>query len=178
MGREPDAAEVLAVREMLPGPGQGALGLEIRDGDSAAEQAALALHHRPTWSCARAEREVVAGLGWSAYVPLGAFAEIEGEEKLRLRAAVFGPAGEHLASAEACDSPQRATMCARTVVEDLRTAGAEDVLRGQVPGTWRARASADCGLPAPRATRQASERASPGVRTLRRPERAPPPGTP
>jgi hydroxymethylbilane synthase len=129
MGREPDAAEILAVKEMLPGPGQGAVGLEIRDGDSSAEKAALALHHRRTWSCARAEREVIAGLGWSAYVPLAAFAEIEGDDTLRLRAAVFGPAGEYLASAEICDSPQRATTCARTVIEDLKGAGAEQVLR-------------------------------------------------
>jgi len=130
MGLEQDAAEILAIDEMLPAPGQGALGLLVREErESLAEKAALAVHHKTTWTCVRAERAVVSALGSFADVPLGVFAEVGAGGALRLRAAVFGAGGAQLAYAEGSDAPERAAELAQQVAEELRRAGAEQMLR-------------------------------------------------
>lgn len=65
---------VFPTAEMLPAPGQGALGLEIRT-DRAELAAALApLAHQPTWLAVEAERSVSRAMGASCSVPLAAHA--------------------------------------------------------------------------------------------------------
>src|SRR5215813_10819915 len=70
---------LLAPEECLPAPGQGALGLECR-ADRADLLALLApLADQATARCVAAERAFSRALAGSCNVPLGAYAEIEGE---------------------------------------------------------------------------------------------------
>ena len=72
-------AAVLPPEQSLPAPGQGALGLECR-ADRADLIALLgALDHAPTAACVRAERALSRALGGSCQLPLGAYAQNEGE---------------------------------------------------------------------------------------------------
>ena len=58
---------------MLPAPGQGAVALEIREGDPVAELLAM-IHHAPTALCVEAERQLLLRLGGGCHMALGALA--------------------------------------------------------------------------------------------------------
>lgn len=60
---------------MLPAPGQGAVAVETREGDSAGALAAL-LHDPLTASCVEAERELLRRLGGGCHLALGALATV------------------------------------------------------------------------------------------------------
>jgi hydroxymethylbilane synthase len=75
---------------MLPAPGQGAIAVETRDGDRAAELL-RPLHDATTARCVEAERLVLKHLGGGCHLALGALA-MEQDGGLFLRA-VFVPGG-------------------------------------------------------------------------------------
>ncbi|MHC4250197.1 MAG: hypothetical protein ACYS9X_13795 [Planctomycetota bacterium] len=128
MAAEANAAEIFSIDSMMPAPGQGALALVVRDGDTAVEKAALAVHHKTTWACVRAERALFSALGWSSYVPCGAVAELK-DGKLHLRAAAFGADGEGVARAEAEGDPEQPADVVREVAEKLKAEGADAFVR-------------------------------------------------
>jgi len=73
---------------VLPAPGQGALGIEIRSGDgSLADLLRRALDHPHSSAAARAERAFLKELGGGCRLPVGSLGTVEGGE-LRLRGAV------------------------------------------------------------------------------------------
>ena len=80
--------EPFSLEELLPAPGQGALGIEIRAGDATlAGLLRHALDHPPTSAAARAERAFLKALGGGCQMPVGALGTVEGEE-LILKGAV------------------------------------------------------------------------------------------
>jgi len=81
---------------MLPAPGQGAIALQCREGESSTGPLA-ALHHAATAACVDAERAILAGLGGGCHLPLGALAEVDDAAMMTLRAAWFGAATPRLA---------------------------------------------------------------------------------
>jgi hydroxymethylbilane synthase len=103
LGLDTRIRAVLAAEEMLPAPGQGALGIECLS--SRPEVAALVagLADSDSTACVRAERTVSRALGGSCTIPLGAFAEVSGG-RLRLRALVASRDGRRIARAE-CEGP-------------------------------------------------------------------------
>jgi hydroxymethylbilane synthase len=70
---------VFEVDEMLPAPGQGALGLEILESRRDMADALSALSHQSTWLAVSAERAVSRALGGSCSMPLAAHAVMQGE---------------------------------------------------------------------------------------------------
>ncbi len=127
MGSEGSAAEIFSISDMMPAPGQGALALIVRDGDAAFERAALAVHHKATWACVRAERTLFSALGWTTYAPAGAVAELK-DGKLRLSAAAFGPDGG-VARAEVEGDAEQPGDVVREVAEKLKSEGADELVR-------------------------------------------------
>lgn len=83
------ALSVEALGWMLPAPGQGAIAVETRAGDRAAELLG-ALHDAATARCVEAERLVLRHLGGGCHLALGALAT-ESAGRLSLKAA-FVPA--------------------------------------------------------------------------------------
>ena len=71
---------LLSLEEMLPCVGQGAIGVEIREGDSAAEELCRAILHPNTALCVSAEREFLRAMGGGCQSPVGAYARIEGHK--------------------------------------------------------------------------------------------------
>jgi hydroxymethylbilane synthase len=121
---EPEHAEELSVEDMTPAPGQGALAVQARPGDPAAEVAA-AIDHEPSRVAFEAERLLVELLGGGCAIPMGAYAEIA-EPGVWLRAVVVRPDGTGRVGAQARGrSPEEA---AHRVASRLRAAGADDVL--------------------------------------------------
>ncbi|MDR7306398.1 hydroxymethylbilane synthase [Rhodoferax saidenbachensis] len=72
--------------QMLPAAGQGALGIEIRQGRADVAQALATLAHQPTWLAVAAERSVSRMMGGSCSMPLAAYATMDGTQ-LHIRAA-------------------------------------------------------------------------------------------
>ena len=78
---------------LLPAPGQGVLGVEIRS-DQAEVRAALAfLDHRETLLAVSAERAVSRRLGGNCHTPLGAYAHLLPDGQLRIDALLADEAG-------------------------------------------------------------------------------------
>ena len=116
----------LDVDDSLPAPGQGAMGIECREGRH--ELISLlknSLNDPTTESCVRAERAVSRALGGSCIVPLGAYAEPSGEG-MHLRALVASLDGRRIART-ACHGSDAVELAARAVSE-LRRQGADEIL--------------------------------------------------
>lgn len=75
------------LRDLLPAPGQGALGIIARRGSEAAGILA-ALDHEETRAAVGAERRVLAGLGGGCSLPLGVHARRTGD-RWRLESVLF-----------------------------------------------------------------------------------------
>jgi len=86
-------ATVLETDVMLPCVGQGALGIEVRDGDERIATICERLNHFNTLQCVTAERAFLAAMGGGCQSPVAAYAEVAGNF-VRMRALSFadGPA--------------------------------------------------------------------------------------
>ena len=91
LGREQEISCHLDPLTVLPAPGQGALGLQMRADDDRAGLVA-ALSHPPTLAAVTAERAVLAGLGGGCGTPIGAWGRSE-DGGLRVDGAVLSPDG-------------------------------------------------------------------------------------
>jgi hydroxymethylbilane synthase len=119
----------LEPEDSLPAPGQGALGIEClaQSKDVAALLAPLA--DEAVARCVRAERAVSRAFGGSCTIPLGAFAELDGE-KMRLRALVAAADGRRVARADVTGSATNPEGLGELAAEDLRRQGAKEILGG------------------------------------------------
>src|SRR5215204_6287106 len=82
----------IAVSEMLPAVGQGAIAIETRSDNQFAVQSASRLDHRETRVACLAERAFLRGLGGGCQFPIAAHAVLEGE-LLKLEGLVAKPDG-------------------------------------------------------------------------------------
>jgi hydroxymethylbilane synthase len=92
LGLEARATEVLDPSVCLPAVGQGALGIECRDGDAAVRELLGRAEDALTRTCVAAERAFMAAVGGSCLLPVAAYAARAGSE-LWLRAMVAEPDG-------------------------------------------------------------------------------------
>jgi hydroxymethylbilane synthase len=68
------ATEILDPRVMIPAIGQGALGIEAREGDTFVREALATTHDAETAICVAAERGVMLAVDGSCQVPVAAYA--------------------------------------------------------------------------------------------------------
>jgi len=87
--------QIIPAEIMCPAAGQGALGIEIREGDSATRKLLEFLNDRNARAATTCERALLNRLGGGCQVPIGAFAEIK-NGKLLLEAIVANPDGSKL----------------------------------------------------------------------------------
>jgi hydroxymethylbilane synthase len=80
---------------MCPAAGQGALGIEIREGDAATREHLEFLNDSDARAATTCERALLNRLGGGCQVPIGAFAETR-DGKLHLEAVVADPDGSKL----------------------------------------------------------------------------------
>jgi hydroxymethylbilane synthase len=127
LGRAEEIGFRIAVDEMVPAPGQGALALQVRHGDAeATEIAARAADPRAIRELT-AERAAVALLDTSCATPIGVHARLEGEV-LTIEAFVGLPDGsEWLRDRVEADAKQPAAAGA-LLAERLLSAGAREIL--------------------------------------------------
>jgi hydroxymethylbilane synthase len=121
------ARSVLPIEESMPAPGQGALGIECLSTRTDVHALVAALADTATSACVRAERAVNRALGGDCTIPLGAFADQQGES-LRLRALVAAPDGRRVARAEALGEFSDPESIGLRVAAQLRSQGADQIL--------------------------------------------------
>jgi hydroxymethylbilane synthase len=95
LGKTQWVKEVLPEDSMCPAAGQGALGIEIREGDNAMREHLEFLNDSAARAATTCERALLRKLGGGCQVPIGAFAEMS-EGRLRLTAIVARPDGSEV----------------------------------------------------------------------------------
>jgi hydroxymethylbilane synthase len=127
LGLESRIRRRLAAEEILPAPGQGALGLECLAERSDLISFLKKLEDPAIEACVRAERAVSRALGGSCTIPLGAYAEMAGGA-LRLRALVASPDGTRIARADESGPAGDPDALGLRAAQVLRRQGAEEIL--------------------------------------------------
>jgi hydroxymethylbilane synthase len=92
LGKTQLVRQVIPVEVMTPAAGQGALAIEIRNGDTATRAVVAFLDDAATRATTTCERALLSKLGGGCQVPIGAFAEVK-EGRIRLSALVAHPDG-------------------------------------------------------------------------------------
>lgn len=118
----------LSPETCLPAVTQGTLGIEYFAKDSETLELIQVLNHEPTEIRTRAERAMNHRLEGGCQVPIGVFAEIEGEQ-LRLRGLVATLEGDQLLKAEKNAPLEEAEALGRSVAEGLLAMGADAILQ-------------------------------------------------
>jgi hydroxymethylbilane synthase len=128
LGLSGEIAEYLDPAVFVPAPGQGVMGIEIRENSEALEDALLRISHPLTTAAARAERRVLAELRGTCSSPIGAYAVPEGESQLRVHGQVTSLDGATVLKATAVGEIERADALGREVAYGLVDQGADEVL--------------------------------------------------
>ncbi len=128
----------LSLDEMLPAPGQGALGIEVRSDDQESLEALAALDHCSTRASVTAERQLLAALHGGCLAPIAAFAELS-DQTLRMRAVVLSKDGtarideQHQVAFDPSRWEQAASELASHVTTALVNRGASELIQDQRP---------------------------------------------
>jgi hydroxymethylbilane synthase len=133
LGWEDRATEVLSPEVSLPAIGQGALGIECRDGDDETRGLLARLSHEETSICVAAERAVMAAVEGSCRMPVAAYATLEGETML-LRAMLADPDGSHVRRGERRVGAPASAAEAERVGKDLGAELRHDGGHPRAPG--------------------------------------------
>ncbi|MDE3101793.1 MAG: hydroxymethylbilane synthase [Chloroflexota bacterium] len=119
LGIAVEPAEILDPIDHPPAPGQGALAVQCRADDDAAQRALRALDHPPTRRAVEAERELLRLLGASCEIPLGAYGRVE-QGRVVLDAALPSEGGMLRAHASGSDPLAVARECANALEVGVR----------------------------------------------------------
>jgi hydroxymethylbilane synthase len=128
LGLENRIKSVLTAEQSLPAPGQGALGIELVDGDATMAVVVAPLNDAETAHCVKAERAFSRALGGSCQVPLGGYAIIDGGQ-LWLRGFVATADGKEMVAGELRGNPADDEALGRQLAETLRAQGADAILQ-------------------------------------------------
>jgi hydroxymethylbilane synthase len=120
--------QALPTTVSLPAMGQGAIGIECRIADAELNQMLQVFHHATTDICIRAERAMNARLNGGCQVPIGGFAQIDGEQ-LFMRGLVGHPDGTVIYRAEKTGTIAQAEVIGVAIAEDLLAQGADKILQ-------------------------------------------------
>ena len=135
LGLERRIGERLAPALMLPAPGQGALAVTVRAGDTAAGAVARrAVHHPETALSVAAERGFLRRLEGGCQVPVAAYAELDergGRPSLRLHGRVVSLQGDRMVEgrqAGAAADENEAAALGSALADRLLSEGASEIL--------------------------------------------------
>lgn len=120
--------DYLSVDAILPSAGQGALGIECRENDTAVQALITPLNHVKTRDAIVAERALCRRLGGGCKVPIAAYATVYRDE-LTLHGLVASANGMRIARAHLTGLADHAESIGTRVAEVLLQQGAENILQ-------------------------------------------------
>ena len=114
--------------DVMPAPGQGALGIEIRDNDKATRKALQPLHDAASAAAVSAERALLAALGGGCQAPVAAWVGMGDGGGMRLYGRVTETNGLVQLTASADLDPKRPAAAGEAVARLLEGEGAASLL--------------------------------------------------
>jgi hydroxymethylbilane synthase len=126
LGLEQQITQWLPLDIMLPAPGQGALAVQCRSGDTNTLNYLAALEDLAARAATTAERTFLSELGGGCSVPVAAYAELKGEQ-IELNALVASLDGKQVISCRGCneDPSELGRNCANQALAE----GADHILK-------------------------------------------------
>jgi hydroxymethylbilane synthase len=128
---------LFSLNQMLPAPGQGALGLECRSGDRRTRRLLSALNHSDTFLATTTERTCLASLGGGCDLPLGTCARVDqASGKVTLQAVLATQDGRAKALVKLKGPIEEARQLGRRAGRTLRKSPVSDAMRTGGPGLF------------------------------------------
>ena len=127
LGFEDRIRHSLTPEQSLPAIGQGAVGIECREGDAEIEALIAPLRDKDTDIRLRAERALNKGLNGGCQVPIAGYALLENNE-IHLRGLVGRPDGSEVVFDEIRGPAEQADELGSTLAERLLSSGAREIL--------------------------------------------------
>ncbi|MES2767067.1 MAG: hydroxymethylbilane synthase [Bacteroidota bacterium] len=128
MGYENRISEVISTESILPAVSQGAIGIEIREGDENLLKILKTINHRETERATRAERAMLRKLEGGCQVPIGAYAKVVGEE-IQLEGVICSLDGKKLVRDFLSDSIKNPEELGTALAEMLLLKGGDEILK-------------------------------------------------
>ncbi len=131
LGRTELIQQIIPAETMCPAAGQGALGIEIREGDSATRQHLAFLNDAAARATTTCERALLNRLGGGCQVPIGAFAEVRKDDRngtLHLEAIVADPDGLRLLRESRDGDLNHPEQLGNEVGQTLLSRGGDEIL--------------------------------------------------
>lgn len=129
LGFEDRIAHNISTEDSLPAIGQGAVGIECRSDDDKINALLAPLNHKDTAIRLTAERAQNKRLNGGCQVPIGGFAELLDDNRMRLRGLIGFPDGSKIFRSEKEGSQDDAEALGIAVAEDLLSQGGGEVLK-------------------------------------------------
>ena len=128
LGRAHEITAHLDLERFPPAPAQGAIGIEIRDGDTRTAELIAPLDHAPTSLAVRAERALLGALDGSCRTAIGALSRIEGT-KLALKGEILSPDGRIVIDGDHSGSTDNPEAVGHELGQMLRDKAGSDFLK-------------------------------------------------
>jgi hydroxymethylbilane synthase len=130
LGLEGRISTLIAIEEMLPAVGQGALGIETRANDQDTIALVSSLNHKPTQLACTSERAFLRALGGGCLLPIAAYA-IVGRDELVLEGLIADPAGQEVVKGKLTGSIVEAEELGSRLAHQLLQQGGDRLLAMQ-----------------------------------------------
>lgn len=121
-------SSVITIDEILPAVGQGAIGIQIKQGNKLAEEILQSIHDENTSLAVNAERSLLKSLEGGCQVPIGAFGEVRGNS-LFLSAMVGSLDGRTVFKKSKKGMKHEPEKTGEDLAKDLLNAGADKILK-------------------------------------------------
>jgi hydroxymethylbilane synthase len=119
-------SRVLTTQECLPAIGQGALAVEVREGEW--QKMLKAIHHSPTALSVEAERAFLKCIGGSCQVPVAALGMMDGDT-LTLEGLIASPDGKEIFRGQKKGPPHKTETVGIRLAQELLAQGGERVIQ-------------------------------------------------
>ncbi|QOF69365.1 hydroxymethylbilane synthase [Aminobacter sp. SR38] len=119
LGLEEVITDLMALDAFPPAPGQGAICIESRIGDTAVTNMLQAIDHKPTGQALACERAFLAALDGSCRTPIAGYAEIDGD-RLSFAGLILTPDGTLWHEAKADGRAADAAEIGRNAGDEVR----------------------------------------------------------
>ena len=132
LGWRERVTEYFSPSQLCPAVGQGALGIECREGDGKTAPILQGLDDAPTHRAVRAERAMLRRLGGGCQVPIAAYAVAQGD-RLMLQGVVADLQGRTIIRGDAEGGGDDPEGLGTRVADDLLRQGARAILDSVIP---------------------------------------------
>ncbi len=119
-------ANAVELKWMLPAPAQGAILVVCREKDEQVFSQCRTIHHEQTAFCVKTERDFLSGLMGGCSTPIGALAQIEGDD-LFFQGNLLDETGEKIFSIEKKLSVELAASLGEAAAHELLNSGGKSI---------------------------------------------------